>query len=485
MNARLRPRSSQPAGRSRGTFKRQCSASTSARQAEDLSQPSTWLHVTLLSVRLIKDAISIFITGVIDSLRFRDFLYLARSNDAFRRLLLRCTLLNGLFLLLALFSFTWCLCRQLLPIAILHLSADSSPASADEWGSLCLRLSQAVIVSPLYILALPINTIWYKELASLAFNHLQNLSRHPTEHSNNLRTSRNVVRAIALPLSQLIYRYALTILFTLMVSISHWLLGSFFSHVHLALLTAYYAIEYRWDQLDRSTEARIYNFETCWLYFAGFGFISALVMRIFAIQASIWGSVFIAFIFPWQMVNAIRAQPLAMQSSSAALRDLSLIADRAIKRRATDLFTNTARRQLTRNTGPAVKRCLRTLLRQLLSLAFLICARQCLSWLKHLPLLSVLTLILDTLALRCRHGRSADEARLGDDFAHESFELVDEAKEHRVTEIRVVRSAQRRRVSSVSQHRRRAAAQLVDHADRKLCDLLLEQRGQLINRLLR
>eukprot|EP01054_Gregarina_sp_Poly1_P006479 Gregarina_sp_Poly_1__6478@NODE_346_length_9378_cov_211_258941_g289_i0_p2_GENE_NODE_346_length_9378_cov_211_258941_g289_i0NODE_346_length_9378_cov_211_258941_g289_i0_p2_ORF_typecomplete_len495_score43_09EI24/PF07264_11/2_2e11EI24/PF07264_11/3_3e02DUF2390/PF09523_10/0_034DUF2390/PF09523_10/5_5e03_NODE_346_length_9378_cov_211_258941_g289_i05232007 len=463
--------------------------------------------VLRLSLRLAFDVLRVLCAGIRDSLRIRPFLRLTVYSPAFRRRLMRCAILNGVILLWFVLGCVWLLCRRIVPISLGLFFPEETVGHADTdfWPDVCMTLSRALLVSPLYVFALPFNTLWFRDMARIAYDaSVLSHERSGFLHSPPLpglrfREPWQVLEAFTLPLSQLVHRFLLTLLFTAFVALTSTVGGSWLSILQLALLTSYYACEYRWDLLHRSTDARFFEFETAWIYHVGFGLPATVIVTLFDLQASIWGNVCICLVFPWLVTNALHFPPQSLMSVSPALLPLREIAHKELRRRSGRLFWASARHGLRHSrrarrfwvpshvgTGvhPGGHSGALQFTFAILKFLALVVLYQGLSVLIQMPVLSLLSSLLDAAALKWRIVSAFPVGVCPDSVlrtptatpVEDTFQIIDAAADKTPPASRLHR---RSRSRTLPQNKP------PDKTDRELCDLVLEQRSELIHRFLR
>eukprot|EP01053_Blabericola_migrator_P002865 Blabericola_migrator_1__2864@NODE_181_length_11864_cov_121_034161_g157_i0_p4_GENE_NODE_181_length_11864_cov_121_034161_g157_i0NODE_181_length_11864_cov_121_034161_g157_i0_p4_ORF_typecomplete_len487_score31_85EI24/PF07264_11/2_9e15EI24/PF07264_11/4e03_NODE_181_length_11864_cov_121_034161_g157_i0981411274 len=458
--------------------------------------------VLRLTLRLCYDVTKLTLWGAVDSLRIGPIFTLTIRNSAFRRRLFKCFLLNGVILLWIVLGWVWLVCRRVLPISMTlffgwegSVDADGDPVDLDFWPDVCMTLAKTLLVSPLYMFALPFNTLWYRDMAKMAYeasilSHERCAFLHSTP--STARGCGRFFHSLTLPLSQMIHRLILTLLFTAFVSVSNLIGGSWLSIIQLSLLTSYYACEYRWDLIGRSTDARFFEFETSWIYHLGFGLPTTLAMIIFDIQSSVWGSICICLLFPWMITNALFFPPQQTIVQAHSLLPLREITHRELRKRSGKLFWAGAKHGIKHSRrarklwasspvdASASHQSACQLTTSVLGFLLLLLTYQGLSVLIQLPFLSLLSGFLDAATLRCRSiaipTTPAEGIAGGFMEEEDTYQMVDQPP---TPPSRIRRRSRSRPI--LSGRKSEAAAK----TDKELCDLVLEQRSELVHRFLR
>ncbi|GBG74719.1 hypothetical protein CBR_g19125 [Chara braunii] len=179
---------------------------------------------------------------------------------------------------------------------------------------------------PAYVISFVINCLWYNDVATHAFNVIQEervggteaSSKEAVKSSSKKRRSRrgsiagtsaatarsdaaasSGLESVFKAISEEIYRILMFAVFFIQVYAVRFLpfAGPGLNFILLSWLYAYYCFDYKWALLGWTLNRRLWFFETYWAYFLGFGIPCAVISSFFS---SLVGSGVMSFLFPWE-----------------------------------------------------------------------------------------------------------------------------------------------------------------------------------------
>ena len=148
---------------------------------------------------------------------------------------------------------------------------------------------------PVFLLSKIFNILCYQDIADCAFNR-----RYDIKSKNSW---------IAYIIADSIFSCTMQIVFLIQSSIFIYIpiyfLNNLLFHLHISLLYALYAFEYKWFNFGWSIKRRLKFIERKWPYFFGFGLSLSIVTSLF--DSYIINATLFAFLFPGLLLSAIEA----------------------------------------------------------------------------------------------------------------------------------------------------------------------------------
>jgi len=250
--------------------------------------------------------------GFFDAIALHRCVIFFRKSDIVRRRSLWCFLLNGVFFLGVITLFN----RVTIPVFNVVASLAVAANLAGAWlpgfvDKCCWVFFRYVLCYPLYIVSLILNTLWYQEIAEHSY-HCIPLQKRRTTGSSTVKKglsskidSSKWLRSATEGVIRVLLTYVWWVETLLVAPIP--VIGPLVYWPSFAWLMAYYSFEYRWQYLGYSTLDRIYEIETNWPYYLGFGAPYCIIAALCP-QFIDWGV--LAFIFPLSILTSIRASPV-------------------------------------------------------------------------------------------------------------------------------------------------------------------------------
>ncbi|KAK4318440.1 hypothetical protein Pmani_010549 [Petrolisthes manimaculis] len=212
---------------------------------------------------------------------------------------LQCCFLNGVLFGLSLVLFNYVLLPSLQWFLGVCL-AESGAGSV--WPYLRPTLTTVfnmLWVLPLFLLSRIINTIWFQDIADSAYRQRQG---RPQLISSVSKLVADVLISIFIEVLFLIQANVVMMVSPLMG------VGLVLSGVHMCMLNALYAFEYRWFNMGWELYKRLSFIEQNWPYFMGFGAPLA-VITMYPSSVYVSGCLF-ALLFPVFIISANEADPI-------------------------------------------------------------------------------------------------------------------------------------------------------------------------------
>lgn len=213
--------------------------------------------------------------------------------------ILQCCALNGGVFWISILAFHGLFLPAL--SSLTHLIFGGSPVLAvTVWSWMKPTLSYtfgALWVLPLFVLSKIVNGLWFQDIADSAYRHTRGRPQLLPGFSKLLADSLFSVLIQALFLVQGMLAGLLPIAG----------IGRFIGVIHMCLLYAMYAFEYKWFNMGWELHKRLSFIENNWPYFVGFGLPLALLT---ALPSSyvISGCVF-SILFPLFIISGNEAEP--------------------------------------------------------------------------------------------------------------------------------------------------------------------------------
>ncbi|KAG7160282.1 etoposide-induced protein 2.4 homolog isoform X2 [Homarus americanus] len=211
--------------------------------------------------------------------------------------ILQCCVLNGAVFGLSLVIFNYILLPGLKQV--LGLFLDEGAGAVWQYVRPTLTaVFNMLWVLPLFVLSRIINTIWFQDIADSAYRQRQG---RPQLISSISKLVADVLISIFIQLLFLIQ--ANLVMLLPLVGI-----GVILSGVHMCMLNALYAFEYRWFNMGWELYKRLSFIEENWPYFMGFGLPLAII-TMYPSSVYTSGCLF-ALLFPVFIISANEADPV-------------------------------------------------------------------------------------------------------------------------------------------------------------------------------
>ncbi|XP_058087377.1 protein EI24 homolog isoform X2 [Magnolia sinica] len=174
------------------------------------------------------------------------------------------------------------------------------------------RTGQCFLLNGLIFLgSFVLSSIWYNDIAKLAFSSMGIESSSQSELSNTTNVAHvdrqaGLGRAI-IEFGEQVYSVLLLTFFFIEVYAAEFIpyIGKAINFLLLSWMYAYYCFEYKWNLTELGLDKRIDFFESNWAFFAGFG--SPCVMAIFFFSQLVSYGV-MATLFPLFVLTAVGTQ---------------------------------------------------------------------------------------------------------------------------------------------------------------------------------
>ncbi|XP_045139186.1 etoposide-induced protein 2.4 homolog isoform X1 [Portunus trituberculatus] len=223
--------------------------------------------------------------------------YWENENNVLYRIM-QCSILNGLVFGLSLLFFEYVLLPGLSAIMGHFLGSGEESTIWNHVHPVLSTLFNLFWLLPIFILSRIINTIWFQDIADSAYRQRQG---QPQLISSLSKMVADIFISIFI---QFLFLMQASLLRMLPIAI----LNTFLSGLHLCLLQALYAFEYRWFNMGWELYKRLSYIEANWPYFVGFGFpLAAITMYPSSIYLS--GCLF-SLLFPIFIISANEAEPV-------------------------------------------------------------------------------------------------------------------------------------------------------------------------------
>lgn len=223
----------------------------------------------------------------------------SRESTVLRRAM-QCCALNGGVFLASIIIFEY----GLLPLVkyLLTIIFDHSPGmdlAVWSWIQPFLSLTFSTIwVLPLFLLSRIVNSLWFQDIADSAYRHRQGRPLLLSSVSKLIADTlfSVLVQALFLGQGMLVSKVPLPPL------------GDILALVHMCLLYALYAFEYKWYNMGWELHKRLTFIEGNWPYFLGFGMPLAVLTQL-PNSYFVSGCVF-SILFPLFIVSGNEAEPV-------------------------------------------------------------------------------------------------------------------------------------------------------------------------------
>ncbi|XP_025420841.1 etoposide-induced protein 2.4 homolog isoform X1 [Sipha flava] len=245
----------------------------------------------------------------------------SKDQNMLQRIVQCCTLNGGIFCLsIVIFEYV------ILPALDYTMSVAFGNLNDNIWlwtRSLLSWTFGAVWVLPIFLLSKIINSLWFQDIADIAYKQkkgdpqqLSRISKVIADFSFSL-----VVQFLFLIQSYLVSMVPSTILSTVL------------STVHLSLLYSLYSFEYKWCNMGIELNSRLSIIENCWPYFLGFGLPLAVITSLpesYIISGCLFSILFPVFIISANEVSPSKIKVFRLKLFAPVLSITSTIFNRSI-----------------------------------------------------------------------------------------------------------------------------------------------------------
>lgn len=275
--------------------------SAAQRATDAASQPATALALRRAAVQALAFGAS---SSTVEQQHPSSLSSPLRTRREEPRLLYRifqCCLLNGGVFGLSIVAFNYLLLPAVQSlIGLLYGRHQSSPANSIwTWlQPLLVYTFQGLWVLPLFLLSKFVNSLWFQDIANIAFRHIT--GGRPTLLPSVSRILSDVLFSV---LVQTLFLFQSHLVGALPIG----KIGELVSLIHLCLLYSLYAFEYVWFSRGWELHRRLSFIEDNWPYFVGFGLPLAMLTS-WPTSYFISGSIF-SILFPLFILSAHGVTP--------------------------------------------------------------------------------------------------------------------------------------------------------------------------------
>ncbi|XP_045594847.2 etoposide-induced protein 2.4 homolog isoform X5 [Procambarus clarkii] len=225
--------------------------------------------------------------------------------------ILQCCILNGAVFGLSVALFHYMLLPGLKQVLGLFLDEEAGPV----WSLVLPTLTtifNTLWVLPLFVLSRIINTIWFQDIADSAYRQRQ----------GRPQLISSISKLVADILISIFVQFLFLIQASLMKLVPLVGVDLMLNGIHLCMLNALYAFEYRWFNMGWELYKRLSFIEENWPYFMGFGLPLAFITMY---QSSMYSSgCLFALLFPVFIISANEADPV-LNSNGCQMHLFSLV----------------------------------------------------------------------------------------------------------------------------------------------------------------
>nr|CAG4643967.1 EOG090X06IP [Lepidurus arcticus] len=218
---------------------------------------------------------------------------------------LQCCALNGGVFWFSLLAFYGVVLPTIQAIVTFSLGKGQEGVSSLVWSWMSPVLSatfSALWVLPLFLLSKVVNSLWFQDIADSAYKYS--------------RGRPQLLPSISKLIADVLFSIVIQALFLLQGMLCGFIplavVRDLLSLMHMCLLYALYAFEYRWFNAGWDLPKRLTYIENQWPYFAGFGLPLAILT---SLPNSYWvsGCVF-SILFPLFIISGNEAEPVLVSS---------------------------------------------------------------------------------------------------------------------------------------------------------------------------
>ncbi|KAK8730042.1 hypothetical protein OTU49_008434 [Cherax quadricarinatus] len=224
--------------------------------------------------------------------------------------IVQCSILNGAIFGLSMAFFNYILLPGLKQV--LGLFLDEAGPLWDYVRPTLTVVFNMLWVLPLFLLSKIINIVWFQDIADSAYRQRQG---RPQLIGNISKLVADVLISAFIQMLFLIQAYLVMMLPLVGVGVT-------LSGIHMCMIHALYAFEYRWFNMGWELYKRLSFIEENWPYFMGFGFPLALI-TMYPSSIYVRGCLF-ALLFPVFIISANEADPV-LNSNGYQMQLFSLV----------------------------------------------------------------------------------------------------------------------------------------------------------------
>lgn len=218
--------------------------------------------------------------------------------------MLQCCMLNGGVFICSLLAFDFILLPAVLSLIVLLFGHSQISSANTIWSwlrPLLVCTFQALWVLPLFLLSKVVNSLWFQDIADIAF-------RYTTGGRQRFLPSLSRILSDVLfsVLVQTLFLFQ-SLFFGALPKPIPWV-NELTSLVHLSMLYSLYAFEYTWFSRGWELHRRLSFIEENWPYFVGFGLPLAFITSLFE-SYFMSGSCF-SLLFPLCILSASVVTPV-------------------------------------------------------------------------------------------------------------------------------------------------------------------------------
>jgi len=291
---------------------------------KDENSSSTLMNNSFWIRQFMRPLKEVFLYGLYDALSFGEAFRVLYEDKSIRSFSLKCLVLNGFLFLgsMTIFIFFIAPLTRAITLSSINVNYGNNNNNTIINSTLNLTTSTTQNISnladpenmatifdyffrmmyyvfwlyPIYALSFLLNTLWYQDIADLAY-----LRQVGKPKPTTVRVSQRIADEI----------YRIFLILVYLVEISLWLLipyiGQFIAFLKICWLYGFYCFEYRWINQGWMLQKQLDYFEEHWAYFIGFGTPCTLVT--FFVTTLVSNGLF-ALIFPLLIIMANRAKPI-------------------------------------------------------------------------------------------------------------------------------------------------------------------------------
>ncbi|XP_050520465.1 etoposide-induced protein 2.4 homolog [Daktulosphaira vitifoliae] len=245
-----------------------------------------------------------------------------KDQKMLQRIIQCCTLNGGIFCLsILIFEYI------ILPVLDYVLTVAFGNLNQDIWywtRSLLSWTFGAVWVLPIFLISKIINSLWFQDIADIAFQQKKGEPQKLTKIS----------KVIADFSFSLIVQFLFLIQSYLVSMVPSKVVSNVLGILHLSLLYSLYSFEYKWCNMGIELNSRLSIIENCWPYFLGFGFPLAIITSMpesYIISGCLFSILFPVFIISANEISPSKTKVFRLKLFAPVLYITSTIFNRSIR----------------------------------------------------------------------------------------------------------------------------------------------------------